>query len=343
MSIDRSKKRMYKKGKSWVVATTGVVVASTIVGFSTVSADEVDSSSSTDATTDTAAQDTETTVSNEEQAPATLQPQVGDTSPSNGSVLNSSSSVTSSTGSDASQAASESNVTSDTNQPTSENKGSTDTAVTSHEMTTPTVPNQAESDSTAVITPEVKEALSNVPSVKESNGKLYYYDSNNEIKKDFVIELNGQVYYFGKDGALVDSNSVEYKEGLSSLNNPHNEFFDKNSKDITTVDGFLVADSWYRPKDILRDGVKWEPSTENDSRPLLMMWWPDKQTQVDYVNYMTKQGLGDTSSYHFTTEDSQESLTNATNLIQAKIEAKISSPIVKSSATNYSSKIVAIF
>ena len=39
-------------------------------------------------------------------------------------------------------------------------------------------------------------------------------------------------------------------------------------KDIETVDGYLTADSWYRPKFILKDGKHDGFWTETDLRPL---------------------------------------------------------------------------
>ncbi|MFR2571876.1 MAG: hypothetical protein ACLS9T_00335 [Streptococcus salivarius] len=40
------------------------------------------------------------------------------------------------------------------------------------------------------------------------------------------------------------------------------------------INGYLTADSWYRPASIIKDGVTWQASTAEDFRPLLMAWWP---------------------------------------------------------------------
>ena len=86
----------------------------------------------------------------------------------------------------------------------------------------------------------------------------------------------------------------------------------------------MTADSWYRPKEILEAGTTWKASTEKDFRPLLMAWWPDKDTQVAYLNYMTKAlSNGEETKDVFTIENSQASLNAAAQIIQRKIEVKI--------------------
>mgnify|MGYP003365798687 CR=1 FL=1 len=54
-----------------------------------------------------------------------------------------------------------------------------------------------------------------------------------------------------------------------------------------------------------------------------MSWWPDKVTQVNYLNYMKNAGLSQ-HSVDFTDEDDQSDLNKAAHDIQANIEQKIS-------------------
>ena len=55
-----------------------------------------------------------------------------------------------------------------------------------------------------------------------------------------------------------------------------------------------------------------------------MSWWPDKDTQVAYLNYMTKAlSNGEETKDVFTIENSQASLNAAAQIIQRKIEVKI--------------------
>lgn len=168
--------------------------------------------------------------------------------------------------------------------------------------------------------------LSAIPNVKKIDGKYYYIGSDGQVKKNFALTVDGVTLFFDKEtGALSDTAQYQFTQGLTSLNNeytPHNQIVNFEKDSLETVDNYVTADSWYRPKDILKGGKTWTASTESDLRPLLMSWWPDKQTQVAYLNYMNEQGLGTGTNY--TADSSQESLNLAAQEVQAKIEVKIS-------------------
>ena len=161
--------------------------------------------------------------------------------------------------------------------------------------------------------------------IKTIDGKKYYVQDDGSVKKNFAVELNGKILYFDAEtGALVDSNEYQFQQGTSSLNNEFtqkNAFYGTTDKDIETVDGYLTADSWYRPKFILKDGKTWTASTETDLRPLLMAWWPDKRTQINYLNYMNQENLGIGA---FESKTEQVLLTEAVQQVQRKIEERIS-------------------
>lgn len=53
-----------------------------------------------------------------------------------------------------------------------------------------------------------------------------------------------------------------------------------------------------------------------------MSWWPDKTTQVNYLNYMKNLGLSD-SPTNFTNDENQGRLSKAAENVQVKIERKI--------------------
>jgi len=160
--------------------------------------------------------------------------------------------------------------------------------------------------------------------IKTIDGKKYYVQEDGTVKKNFAVELNGKILYFDAEtGALIDSAEYQFQQGTSSLNNEFtqkNAFYGTTDKDVETIDGYLTADSWYRPKFILKDGKTWTASTETDLRPLLMAWWPDKQTQVSYLNYMNQQGLG---AGAFENKVEQAILTGASQQVQRKIEERI--------------------
>lgn len=174
---------------------------------------------------------------------------------------------------------------------------------------------------------EIKAAVSLDNIKKESDGKYYYLLEDGSHKKNFAITVNGQVLYFDENGALSSTSTYSFTQGTTNLVTDftkNNVAYDSTKASFELVDGYLTADSWYRPKEILEAGTTWKASTEKDLRPLLMAWWPDKDTQVAYLNYMTKAlSNGEETKDVFTLENSQASLNAAAQIIQRKIEVKI--------------------
>lgn len=174
---------------------------------------------------------------------------------------------------------------------------------------------------------EIKAAISLDNIKKESDGKYYYLLEDGSHKKNFAITVNGQVLYFDENGALSSTSTYSFTQGTTNLVTDftkNNAAYDSTKASFELVDGYLTADSWYRPKEILEAGTTWKASTEKDLRPLLMAWWPDKDTQVAYLNYMTKAlSNGEETKDVFTLENSQASLNAAAQIIQRKIEVKI--------------------
>lgn len=174
---------------------------------------------------------------------------------------------------------------------------------------------------------EIKAAVSLDNIKKESDGKYYYLLEDGSHKKNFAITVNGQVLYFDENGALSSTSTYSFTQGTTNLVTDftkNNAAYDSTKSSFELVDGYLTADSWYRPKEILEAGTTWKASTEKDLRPLLMAWWPDKDTQVAYLNYMTKAlSNGQETKDTFTIENSQASLNAAAQIIQRKIEVKI--------------------
>ena len=158
--------------------------------------------------------------------------------------------------------------------------------------------------------------------LKTIDGKQYYVE-NGVVKKNTAIELDGRLYYFDETGAMVDQSKPLYRADAipnNSIYAVYNQAYDTSSKSFEHLDNFLTADSWYRPKQILKDGKKWTASTEKDYRPLLMTWWPDKVTQVNYLNYMSQQGFSDKT---YTTDMMSYDLAAAAETVQRGIEERI--------------------
>ena len=159
-------------------------------------------------------------------------------------------------------------------------------------------------------------------------GNQYYVDKvSGNIRKNFMLlgADNNWIYFDKKTGIGTNALQAQYKQGTSQ-GNP--EFVAKNAaysydtKSFETVDGFLTADTWYRPKEILANGSTWQASTENDLRPLLMTWWPNGQIKVDYLNFMKDKGFIYNSSDYKLDSDANY-LDLAAQEVQRNIERKI--------------------
>ena len=198
------------------------------------------------------------------------------------------------------------------------------TATTDRVATTDTASTEARTRSRRALA-ETREANTNTATgIQWINGKQYYVNSDGSVRKNFVFEQDGKSYYFDAEtGALATKSQDEFStEPIKATVDfsSGNQLYKNDDKSLDQLDTFITADAWYRPKSILKDGKTWTASTEADKRPLLMVWWPDKSTQVNYLNYMQNQGLGAGS---FSTNSSQESLDQAAKAVQTKIEERI--------------------
>lgn len=160
--------------------------------------------------------------------------------------------------------------------------------------------------------------------IQEIDGKYYYIDEDGNVKKNFAITVDGQLLYFDAEtGALTSTSTYSFSEGLTNLVDNfsiNNQSYDSTEESFELIDGYLTANTWYRPTKILENGETWVDSTETDFRPLLMAWWPDVDTQIDYLNYMSDYfDLGTT----YSADDSQASLNLAAEAVQVKIEQEI--------------------
>ena len=181
----------------------------------------------------------------------------------------------------------------------------------------------AEKPKSGVTEKEETAALS-LDNIKKVDGKYYYVKEDGSYKTNFAVSVNGQLLYFGKDGALTSTSTHSFTPGTTNLVDAfssHNRAYDSKKESFELVDGYLTPNSWYRPVTILENGEKWRVSTEKDFRPLLMAWWPDVDTQVSYLNTFSKHfNLNAT----YSTSQSQSELNAAAKAIQIKIEQEIS-------------------
>ena len=184
--------------------------------------------------------------------------------------------------------------------------------------------------------PATNNVVADGPShIKTINGKEYYVEDDGTVRKNYVLERNGGSQYFNAETGEL-SNQKDYRfdknggTGSSAdsttntnvtVNGDKNAFYGTTEKDIELVDGYFTANTWYRPKEILKDGKEWTASTENDKRPLLTVWWPSKAIQASYLNYMREEGLG--TNQTFTSYSSQTQMDQAALEVQKRIEERI--------------------
>lgn len=201
--------------------------------------------------------------------------------------------------------------------------GATTEAPAATATATDTTLTVAEKPKSGVTEKEETAALS-LDNIKQVDGKYYYVKEDGSYKTNFAVSVNGQLLYFGKDGALTSTSTHSFTPGTTNLIDAfssHNRAYDSKKESFELVDGYLTPNSWYRPVTILENGEKWRVSTEKDFRPLLMAWWPDVDTQVAYLNTFSKHfNLNAT----YSTSQSQSELNAAAKTIQIKIEQEIS-------------------
>ena len=167
--------------------------------------------------------------------------------------------------------------------------------------------------------------LTGVQNIKGSN---YFVDKRSgNIKKNLVVlgADNKWMYFDAKTGKGTNTLEDQYKKGVISGNvefitNNAAYSFDGNS--FENINGFLTADSWYRPKSILKDGSTWTATTETELRPLLMTWWPNEQIKANYLNYMKDKGfISNSGSYN--AESDPNYMDFAAQEVQRNVERKI--------------------
>lgn len=313
--------KLHKVKKQWVtIAVTSAALAS-IVGGATVANQKVSADETTQPVASTTAESDVVVETHEVAAPAatattdataTTTDKAADTA-----TVETPAAVTTAADTSANTVAS---ATSDraavANGATTEAPAATATATD----TTLTV---AEKPKSGVTEKEETAALS-LDNIKQVDGKYYYVKEDGSYKTNFAVSVNGQLLYFGKDGALTSTSTHSFTPGTTNLVDAfssHNRAYDSKKESFELVDGYLTPNSWYRPVTILENGEKWRVSTEKDFRPLLMAWWPDVDTQVAYLNTFSKHfNLNAT----YSTSQSQSELNAAAKTIQIKIEQEIS-------------------
>lgn len=162
------------------------------------------------------------------------------------------------------------------------------------------------------------------------NGRQYYIDpTTGQPRKNFLLQSGNNWIYFDSDtGVGTNALELQFAKGTVSSNEQYrngNAAYSYDDKSIENVNGYLTADTWYRPKQILKDGTTWTDSKETDMRPILMVWWPNTLTQAYYLNYMKQHGNLLPSALPFFNADADPAeLNHYSEIVQQNIEKRIS-------------------
>ncbi len=311
--------KLHKVKKQWVtIAVTSAALAS-IVGGATVANQKVSADETTKPVASTTAESDVVVETHEVAAPAA-------TATTDATATTTDKAADAATVETPAAATTAADTTTNTATPATTdraavaNGATTETPAATATDTTLTV---AEKPKSGVTEKEETAALS-LNNIKQVDGKYYYVKEDGSYKTNFAVSVNGQLLYFGKDGALTSTSTHSFTPGTTNLVDAfssHNRAYDSKKESFELVDGYLTPNSWYRPVTILENGEKWRVSTEKDFRPLLMAWWPDVDTQVAYLNTFSKHfNLNAT----YSTSQSQSELNAAAKTIQIKIEQEIS-------------------
>ncbi|MFQ9267450.1 MAG: glycoside hydrolase family 70 protein [Streptococcus salivarius] len=311
--------KLHKVKKQWVtIAVTSAALAS-IVGGATVANQKVSADETTQPVASTTAESDVVVETHEVAAPAA-------TATTDATATTTDKAADTATVETPAAATTAADTTTNTATP-----ATTDRAAVANGATTET-PAAAATDTTLTVAEKPKSGVTekeetaalSLDNIKQVDGKYYYVKEDGSYKTNFAVSVNGQLLYFGKDGALTSTSTHSFTPGTTNLVDAfssHNRAYDSKKESFELVDGYLTPNSWYRPVTILENGEKWRVSTEKDFRPLLMAWWPDVDTQVAYLNTFSKHfNLNAT----YSTSQSQSELNAAAKTIQIKIEQEIS-------------------
>ena len=311
--------KLHKVKKQWVtIAVTSAALAS-IVGGATVANQKVSADETTKPVASTTAESDVVVETHEVAAPAA-------TATTDATATTTDKAADAATVETPAAATTAADTTTNTATPATTDRAAVANGATTETpaaVATDTTLTVAEKPKSGVTEKEETAALS-LDNIKQVDGKYYYVKEDGSYKTNFAVSVNGQLLYFGKDGALTSTSTHSFTPGTTNLVDAfssHNRAYDSKKESFELVDGYLTPNSWYRPVTILENGEKWRVSTEKDFRPLLMAWWPDVDTQVAYLNTFSKHfNLNAT----YSTSQSQSELNAAAKTIQIKIEQEIS-------------------
>lgn len=311
--------KLHKVKKQWVTIAVTSAALATIVGGATVANQKVSADETTQPVASTTA-DSDVVVETHEVAAPAATATTDATATTTDKAADTATVETPAAATTAADTSAHTAAPATTDRAAVANGATTEAPAAAATDTTLTVAEKPKSD----VTEKEETAALSLDNIKQVDGKYYYVKEDGSYKTNFAVSVNGQLLYFGKDGALTSTSTHSFTPGTTNLVDAfssHNRAYDSKKESFELVDGYLTPNSWYRPVTILENGEKWRVSTEKDFRPLLMAWWPDVDTQVAYLNTFSKHfNLNAT----YSTSQSQSELNAAAKTIQIKIEQEIS-------------------
>ncbi|WP_353322098.1 glycoside hydrolase family 70 protein, partial [Apilactobacillus apinorum] len=330
--------KMYKSGKNWVIA--GIITATTIVSLYEVTGTQsfdvkAETSSSISNNTSVLTNRVQLSRSSGADNSATITSSAVNSATSYSSVSSSHSSASSLSSADSVASSNVSLVSTDSSAQSisqssaqSSNQSSAQSSSESNKSSSSDSSSNQSSGSSSNSKPSIlfdATIASNASSVlmdhiKVINGKTYYLNDNNSYAKSEIIKDNSDYYYFGADGTLTTD-----KPNLSSGTISSNDkiaIYSADGSNIDNIDGFINADSWYRPKEVQNSDGSYRESTPSDYRPLISVWWPSRQVEQNYLNYMSSQGLLQGS---FSDSSTSDELDQAASEVRTNIDKSIAS------------------
>ena len=204
--------KLHKVKKQWVtIAVTSAALAS-IVGGATVANQKVSADETTQPVASTTAESDVVVETHEVAAPAATAT-TDATATTNDKAADAATVETPAAATTAADTTTNTATPATTDRAAVANGATTETPAATATDTTLTV---AEKPKSGVTEKEETAALS-LDNIKQVDGKYYYVKEDGSYKTNFAVSVNGQLLYFGKDGALTSTSTHSFTPGTTNL------------------------------------------------------------------------------------------------------------------------------
>ncbi|GAT90303.1 glycoside hydrolase family 70 protein [Apilactobacillus kunkeei] len=312
--------RMYKSGKSWVIAAVVAVTMGTGL-YMTQTTAHADVKPATDKTTAPATVQPTATTTAAQQGASTTDTTVKSDTDKGGTATSTVTTGEASAHSDNSDSKNDKEYNNPAGTNAANSNGTdanTNNQIVNASNATPVQAPVTGNDSTANQTISNNVTVATGDTNKDNTTNNNTNNTNNTNTTEQNASANKTTTY--KKVRLIKPRS--FTNSQIKQFNQYNVPVKFTKKYVTNIDGYLTADTWYQPKKIYRNGKKWSKSNKKDFRPILMYWWPSKTVKANYANYFNKSlNINDKKKY--TAKSNAKKLTKAILNIQTNIEKTI--------------------